>query len=108
MRVSIVRGGGVAGFATRTELESTRLAQDERSEFETRLRRALVIDPQSSSVAALDGDPSCEVTLDDGEARKTMRFSESSLPAPIRSLIDWTDGRSERETLLEGQPGSLT
>jgi hypothetical protein len=104
VKVAILRSGGVAGFVTRTELESASLPEALRPEFEAQVRRALETNPHSSASFRDDGEPLYEISLDNGDEPITLRFSERDIPEPIRALIDWTDGRSERQTSIEGQP----
>jgi hypothetical protein len=108
VKVAILRSGGVAGFVTRTELESASLPEALRPEFETRLQRAREANPPSLVASEEVDEPRYEISLDNGDEPITLRFTDRDVPEHVRALIDWTDGRSERHTSIEGQPDSTT
>jgi hypothetical protein len=108
VKVAILRSGGVAGFVTRTELESASLPEALRPEFETRLQRALDANPPSHVASAEVDEPRYEISVDNGDEPITLRFTDRDVPGPVRELIDWTDGRSERHTSIEGQQTDST
>jgi hypothetical protein len=108
VKVAILRSGGVAGFVTRTELESASLPEALRPEFEARLQRALDTNLPSCGSFGDVGEPRYEISLDNGDEAITLRFDERDVPEPIRALIDWTDGRPERQTSIEGQPDATS
>jgi hypothetical protein len=93
VKVSIVRGGGLAGIATRTELTSEALPDDARRRLET------LAGEVSSAAAAGPAHPDemlYRVTVDAVSAT----YTESSLPAPVRELIDFVRARPERQDAL--------
>jgi hypothetical protein len=104
VKVAILRSGGVAGFATRTELDSASLPEALRPEFERQLQRALDANLPSHIDSGEGDEPLYEISLYNGDEPVTLRFSERDIPEPVRALIDWTDGRSERHISIEGQP----
>jgi hypothetical protein len=108
VKVAILRSGGVAGFVTRTELESASLPEALRPEFETRLQRARDTTPPSYASVGDVGEPRYEISLDNGDEPITLRFNDSDLPESVRALIDWTDGRPERHLSIEGQPDATS
>jgi hypothetical protein len=108
VKVAILRSGGVAGFVTRTELESASLPEALRPEFETQLQRALDTNLPSRIVSGGVDERRYEISLDNGEEPITLRFNDRDVPEPIRALIDWTDGRSERQISIEGQRDAMS
>ena len=76
MKVSIVRGGGLAGIVTRTELDADRLP------------------------------PDAARTLEDDHGRRTARFGDTTIPQPVRALVEWADARPERTMEIVPQAGS--
>jgi hypothetical protein len=101
VKVSIVRGGGLLGVPTRTELDSTRLPPDAAAQFAEKVAAAGPIDAASAPAeTAYPAELSYEVTLEDAEAR-TGHFTDSTLPPPVRELIEWTDGRPEATSAIE-------
>jgi hypothetical protein len=100
MKVTIVRGGGIGGFTTRTDLDDASLNEPERSVFARQLEGAIDVSP-SVSVPARPDEFQYEITLDAAKTIRTLRFSEAELPEAVRGLVNWVDGRPERTTALE-------
>ncbi len=100
MELAIVRGGGLAGFATTTRLRPDALSPQNAQELESMVRNAgLLAEPEP----APDQGPShpddllYEVTVDDGDQQRTLRFSDETMPDGVRRLIEWVDSQPERE-----------
>jgi hypothetical protein len=94
VRVSIIRGGGFAGVATRTQLASDALPK----EACERLREL------ASAVAPADdaGGRHPDETLYKVEVSGVIAtYSETTLPEPVRALIAFVDERPERQDGLE-------
>ena len=106
MKVGIVRGGGVGGFATRTELDSGALSGDESRTLERMVERALAAPEAPASGDRHPDEMLYAFVVDDGEAERTVRFSEQTLPEPVRELLAWIDSRPEREDRIEPAGGS--
>jgi hypothetical protein len=95
MKVSIIRGGGMAGIATRTQLASEALPQAAGRRLE---ELAAAVEPAApGSGAAYPDETLYRVTVDDVTATHT----ETTLPEPVRALIDFVSERPEREDALE-------
>jgi hypothetical protein len=101
VRVTIVRGGGLAGIVTRTEIDSKSLSPQD--------AHTLVQEVDRAGVRHLDEPPSrqnrpddllYEILLDDGDAVST-RFTDESMPAGVRRLVEWIDARPERSYAVE-------
>jgi hypothetical protein len=99
MKLSVIRGGGLAGIATRTELvsdglppETARTLREQVAESGLRALRA----PTPAPEAAPD-DLQYEITLEDEGARHVVRLADGALPDPVRALISWLDSVPERD-----------
>ena len=94
MNVSIVRGGGIAGVATRTRLASDALPK----EACERLRElASAVAPADDAAARHPDETLYKVEVNGVIATHT----ETTLPEPVRALIDFVDERPERRDALE-------
>ena len=87
MKVSVVRGGGLAGVATATTLDS-----DDLSEPDAETLRANVEAAQLNQLVPGHGPSqpdrfSYEVTVADGDQHQTIRVREQDLSAQLRDLI---------------------
>jgi hypothetical protein len=92
--VSIIRGGGLAGVATRTQLASDALPK----EASQRLRElASAVAPADDAPARHPDETLYKVAVDGVTATHT----ETTLPEPVRALIDFVDERPERQDALE-------
>jgi emfourin len=99
MELAIVRGGGVSGIASRTRLHADALSADDARALTARVERAglLTASEQPAPPPAHADEPRYAVTVGHGEAQRTLRFSESTLPEPVRDLIAWVDAHPARE-----------
>ena len=94
MDVSIIRGGGIAGIATRTQLASDTLPK----EASQRLRElASAVAPADDAAPRHPDETLYKVDVDGVTATHT----ETTLPEPVRALIDFVDERPERRDALE-------
>jgi hypothetical protein len=93
VKVSIVRGGGLAGIATRTELASEALPEDARRRLET---LAAGVSAASAPPSAHPDETRYRVTVDAVSAT----YTESSLPGPVRELIEFVRTRPERQDAI--------
>jgi hypothetical protein len=94
VEVSIIRGGGIAGIGTRTELASGALPK----EACERLRElASAVAPADDAVAPYPDDTLYRVDVDGVSATHT----ETTLPEPVRALIEFVDERPERRDAFE-------
>ena len=93
MNVSIVRGGGIGGIATRTELSSDALPEDAARRLAT---LAAAVSPAEPTRGAGPDETLYRVTVDGVSATHTER----ALPEPVRALIDFVRERPERREAL--------
>ena len=90
-------------MATRTLLESAALPEPDAQALSSRVQAALgdAGGDAPAPAAASPDDLLYEIAVDDGGNQVTRRFTESSLPEPVRQLVEWVDGRPERSFSLE-------
>ncbi|MGC5013499.1 protealysin inhibitor emfourin [Streptosporangium sp. DT93] len=101
MKVSIVRGGGIAGLVTVTTADSASLAPHEVAELRARVERAVPAGepPPTPPATARPDRFDYELTVEDEDGTRTVRASEGTLSAPLRALISYVaslPGRQER------------
>jgi hypothetical protein len=110
MKLSVVRGGGLPGLVTRTELASDALPAERAQELRAKVDQAGLLGTAGSPPP--DAPPAypdelayqLEVTGDDG-ATHTYHATESTLPEPVRQLIAWVDSAPEKAESI-APPGS--
>lgn len=96
MKVSVVRGGGVAGIATRTELGVNDLPDEDARAFAAKVQAAALPEQHvGGGHRALPDQTLYEVALDDGRAVVSSRFTDEDIPEEVRRLVEWIDGRPE-------------
>ena len=94
MDVSIIRGGGMAGIATRTQLTSDALPR----EAGKRLRElASAVAPADTATGRHPDETLYKVEVNG----LTATYTETTLPEPVRELIAFVDERPERRDALE-------
>jgi Emfourin len=99
MKLTIVRGGGLAGMVTSTELSSDALPVEEASRLREMIQQAgLLALPQTiTSEERYPDQLQYELTVEDDGQQHTVRVSESALPESVRSLIAWVDSVPQRQ-----------
>ena len=100
MRVSVVRGGGLAGLVQTTTADSQTLAPGDAETLRQKVDEAGFFD-----LPAEGGGPSAgpdrfayAVTVEDDDRAHTVRRGEPDLPDGVRDLVDWVSslpGRRE-------------
>jgi len=100
VRLEIVRGGGLAGLVSRTELDSTDLPEADARRLAD-LCHAAQLEPLDATPAAGTADTLLyEVTLEDAGERRTARFTDATLPPSTQELLSFVDERPERTTRI--------
>jgi len=97
VKLSIVRGGGLAGIATQTTLDRDDLPPDGAAAFDEQVAAAGTFEEAGPTPSPHPDEMLYELKLTDGEER-TARFTDTSLPDPVRRLVEWAEGRPERKT----------
>jgi hypothetical protein len=105
LKLTILRGGGLAGLTRQTELASDALAPAEATELHELVEGAGLL-CEAAPREAPPGHPdelSYEVIVEhEGEAR-TQRFTEQTLPEPVRRLIASIDSKPESRQSIVGR-----
>ncbi|MEU8384077.1 protealysin inhibitor emfourin [Streptosporangium sp. NPDC048865] len=106
MKVSIVRGGGIAGLVTVTTVDSASLEPEAAAELRAGVERAGLSGAPERPVPAA-GRPDrfdYELTVEDGGRVLTTRAREGDLSGPLRALISYVTSLPERQERI-GPPG---
>ncbi|HEY1278747.1 MAG TPA: protealysin inhibitor emfourin [Acidimicrobiales bacterium] len=101
MKVTVVRGGGIAGMTTRTQLDSNALPAGEAQTLSSFVQGAALGEQAKTPPATTPDDLLYEISVEDAGTQVTQRFSEGSLPEDIRQLVQWIDSRPERSFGVE-------
>jgi hypothetical protein len=93
MHLSIIRGGGLAGITTKTELSSDDLSPEDATALREKVERAGLVDAQEPPAP---GPPSpdelsYEFTVEDEGVHRTVRMTDSTMPEKVQSLLAWVD-----------------
>ena len=101
MKVSVVRGGGLAGLVQTTIADSASLAPEHAAQLRSKVDEAgffaLPGDAPRSPGAADRFDYA--VTVEDDDRTHTVRRAEADLPDAVQDLIAWVNsvpGRQDR------------
>jgi hypothetical protein len=92
--VSIIRGGGMAGVATRTQIASDALPKEACERLRT---LASAVAPADDAAVRHPDETLYKVEVDGVTATHT----ETTLPEQVRALIEFVDERPERRDALE-------
>jgi hypothetical protein len=102
VKVTIVRGGGIAGIVTRTEVDSNALSPQDADTLADEVDRAAVRHVEEPTSGQNRPDELLfEILLDDGGDAVRRRFTDETLPVGVRRLVDWIDARPERSYTVE-------
>ena len=98
LKLTIVRGGGLAGITRQTELASDMLPTDDAATLHDQVEGAewLHEDAARDAPSGRPDEMSYEVSVEHEGRTTTRRFTEETLPEPLRLLITWVDSRPER------------
>ena len=92
MKVTIVRGGGLAGIVTETEVDSDQLTPEDADTLEVQVKDAGLSSVSDDETPPSHADEvSYRVTVDDGGESQSVTLREGSMPDAVRSLIAWID-----------------
>ena len=106
MKVSVVRGGGLAGVLETTTADSERLGDDEAIQLRRKVDDAAFFDlpadvPRAPEAGTAGGGADrfhYAVTVEDDDRAHTVRRAEADLPAALGALIAWVGSAPGRET----------
>jgi hypothetical protein len=97
LKLTIVRGGGLAGLTRQTELASEALPTGEAATLHELVEGAERLgDGVPREAPGHPDETSYEVCVEDHGRTRTLRFTEQTLPESVQSLIAWVDSRPER------------
>jgi hypothetical protein len=109
MKLSVVRGGGLAGIVTKTEVTSDAMSPEEANALHDKVAQAGLLEPAQAPPSGQrhPDELSYELTVEHAGRHRTLRVSESSMPEAVRALVAWADSRPERKTTIErrSRPG---
>ena len=104
MRVSVVRGGGLAGLVETTTADSERLSAGDAALLRHKVDESGFFDlpGEVERTAAPAGADRFHyaVTVEDAERSHTVRCAEPDLPEVLGDLIDWVSSVPGAETGL--------
>jgi hypothetical protein len=103
VKVSVVRGGGLAGLVETTTADSDRLGADDADSLRRKVAEARFFDLSESGGPAARGGADrfhYAVTVEDGDRAHTVRRSEPDLPETLGALIAWVSSLPAAETGL--------
>lgn len=102
MKLTVIRGGGLAGLTRQAELSADALPPDEATKLSELVGGAGLLDevaPREAPPAHPD-ELSYEVSVEHEGRARTRRFTERTLPDEVRFLIAWIDSRPEQRTSI--------
>jgi hypothetical protein len=106
VKVTVVRGGGLAGLVTTTTADSDALAPDDAEALRAKVQGSGLLQlPARVSGPTRQPDAfDYAVTVEDGDHTQQVSLTEDALPPAVRSLISWVDTVPGRRDLI-GPPG---
>ena len=93
MKLSITRGGGLAGIPVQTEIASDELPPDAAQAL---AEHAKAIVPAAAPRSRSPDEMLYTVRLEAGDGVREEHYSDSTLPEDVRALIAWADARPEK------------
>jgi Emfourin len=98
LKLTITRGGGLAGLTRQTEVASDALSPGEDAKLRELVEGSGLLGEAAPKEAppAHPDEMSYEVTVEHEGRAQTRRFTEQTLPDSVRSLIAWADSRARR------------
>jgi len=111
MKVSVVRGGGLAGIVETTTADSETLAPDDAARLRNKVDETGFFDLPGDVPPAGGGSGGADrfhyaVTIEDDDRTHTVRRAEPDLPEALGALIDWVSSVPGRRTGLTPPGGS--
>ncbi|AXJ10926.1 protealysin inhibitor emfourin [Arthrobacter sp. PM3] len=102
MKLTIRRGGGIAGIVARTELDTSDLPPPAAETFAAYMDQSGLRAPGEPPAAERRPDDQLyDLSWEESGHTGSRRFSESNLPEGVRQLVAWVDGRPERTESIE-------
>ena len=102
MKLTIRRGGGIAGIVARTELDTSDLPPPDAETFAAQIDQSGLRESGEPPAAVRRPDDQLyEISWEESGRQYSRRYSEESLPERVRQLLAWVDGRPERVESIE-------
>lgn len=95
MKVSVVRGGGLAGITTTTTLDVIDLSPQDAKVLRAKVAAAAITGPHPRSAAQPDRF-AYELTVDADGERRTLRCGEADLSPQLQELLTWIQAAPAR------------
>ncbi|MDQ4133582.1 MAG: hypothetical protein M3179_10350 [Actinomycetota bacterium] len=107
MKVTVVRGGGIAGLVTTTSADTNALPPEQADALRTQVEGSglMHLPARVSGPTAQPDAFAYQVTVEDGDRVQKVSLSEDALPPAVRSLISWLDSVPGREQRI-APPGA--
>jgi hypothetical protein len=102
VKLTVRRGGGIAGIVARTELDAAALPRQDADEFAAKIDQAglkNLEDPRSTR--RMPDAMLYDISWEESGQQRSLHFTEESLPEGVRQLLGWVEGRSERVESIE-------
>jgi hypothetical protein len=91
VKISIVRGGGLAGMVTQTTLDADDLSGPDAATLRAKVDQAAVFGPRGHGTRPQPDRFSYELTVEDEGRRHTLRLPEQDLSPQLQDLITWVN-----------------
>jgi hypothetical protein len=103
VKVSIVRGGGLAGIVKTTAVDAAALSPEDAQTLRDKVEEARIFDlPAELTAGGAQKDRfSYSLTVEDVGRKHTVLASEEAIPVGVRSLVSWLGTVPEREDRIE-------
>lgn len=102
MKLTIRRGGGIAGIVARTELDQNALPKPDAETFAGQVERARIRERNDAPATTPWPDSQLyEITLEESGPPVNVHFTDETLPEDVSRLLAWVDARPERIESIE-------
>lgn len=102
MKLTIRRGGGLAGMVAQTELDDRSLPKTDAEAFAGEVARAnLHEQPEPPAARPWPDAQLYEILLEAAGPPISLHYTDETLPESVRLLVAWVDGRPERVESIE-------
>jgi len=96
VKVAVIRGGGIAGIAMRTELSAMSLSPEDAQTLAGKLKNVdLLAASVRTSGRAQPDQMLYEFVVEEGNGEKRAQFTDENLPDAARDLLEWLDSQPE-------------
>ncbi|MDJ0355277.1 protealysin inhibitor emfourin [Paenarthrobacter sp. PH39-S1] len=102
MKLTVRRGGGIAGITARTELDADALPPAAAEAFAGEISHAGMRELNDPPTTRQRPDSQLyEISLEEAGQPFSVHYTDESLPEDVRRLLAWVDGRPERVESIE-------